>query len=89
MFSWLFGVKPEEARRILPHLITVEPVVGQDDWVFAKSADPFPLKNPTHAITILDVNSGWVRYSFNGSSLWTDERMEMSSFLYCYKRNPS
>lgn len=63
------------------------PVPGER-WCFGGgiSGDPFPPKGGV-TVRILDVKDGWVRYYM--SELLPDERMNMSSFLYCYSPPPA
>lgn len=38
-------------------------------------------------VEIIDAGKGWVRYKFcNSDSLFQDERLELGSFNYCYKK---
>ena len=48
-----------------------------------KDGSPWP-RSDRPVVTILDVKDGWVRYDMGGT-IFKDERMVMSSFLYCYK----
>jgi len=43
------------------------------------------VKNPfckRRTVKVLDIQNGWVKYS----SQWGDDSMEITSFLFCYKR---
>jgi hypothetical protein len=74
MFKWLFGtVKPK------PEL----PKVGSLWGLANRNGDPFPSKKYPPSV-ILDVKDGWVRYRIG--SVFNDERMELSSFLYVYRK---
>jgi hypothetical protein len=54
-------------------------------WVFDdKAPGPWPLENQT-PVKILDVKDGWVRYSWWGPYVRTDQRKKMTAFRYCYK----
>lgn len=52
-------------------------------WYFFPSDNPWPSKN-FRPITVLDAKDGWVRYKMS-DHLFNDERMELSSFLHCYR----
>lgn len=36
-------------------------------------------------VTVLDAHSGFVRYKIGNNHIFNDERLELRSFLYCYK----
>ena len=56
-------------------------------WVLkGKNGDPFESKKCSVYSTILDVKDGWVRYKMGRGNFFKDNRMEISSFLYIYKR---
>jgi hypothetical protein len=74
MFS-LFGFKKKE-----PEVVNIKP--GQLWKSKSKDGDPFPPKD-RDAIKILDFKNGWVRYAY--PTIFTDERMALSSFLYVFE----
>lgn len=63
--------------------VTTEIVRGQTYLLRGNDGDPFPRKDRT-PVKILDVRSGWVRYSMG--TMFTDERMEQRMFLRIYDR---
>ena len=62
------------------------PVAGEM-WVAKGLDDPFPKKEHT-PVKILEVKEGWVRYDFGGH-IFRDERLEVNSFIYCYRPTDS
>jgi hypothetical protein len=48
-------------------------------WSFLESGDPW---DGGFTVKVLEVREGWVRYDMGGP--FSDSRMKMSSFLYCY-----
>ena len=56
------------------------PIAGEEWWL--KNDSPWPKKDQK-PVKILDVKDGWVRYDM--LSVFRDERMELGSFLHCYR----
>lgn len=59
------------------------PLIGiGSKWTFKSDKSPWPEKD-ARPVTVLDCKDGWVRYDMG--FIFTDERMKIGSFLYCYK----
>ncbi len=63
------------------------PIVHGQRYSFRKQlAGPWSLENSAnHTVTVIDYKDGWVRYKFDNSSMFTDERMKEYSFRHCYE----
>lgn len=61
-----------------------QPPAPGERWAFVPAPTPWPEKDYPPVI-VLDVREGFVRYDMKGTS-FRDERMALSSFLYCYRR---
>lgn len=60
-----------------------KPLPSAGDVFTLDSDDPFG-NNTT--VEVIETKNGWVRYKFCSSYIFLDERMEKSSFNYCYKK---
>jgi hypothetical protein len=82
LFAWWLTSRPDAEPK--PKRA---PVVGEL-WPFASTDDPWGGKSRGSA-KVLDVKDGWVRYAMlvdgHAGFLFQDERMKLSSFLYCYQ----
>lgn len=45
-----------------------------------------PFADPPHKVVVKDVKNGWVNYRFIDSTLFQNESMRVSSFMFCYKK---
>ncbi len=81
MFNTLlavFGI----GRKKEPESRTDFPAPGQK-WVLKGDSSPWP-KKKYPPVTILDTTDKWVRYGIE-DLIFSDGRLEMDSFLRCYK----
>ena len=47
---------------------------------------PWPRNNNTeHTVTIVEIKGGWVRFAWNNSTLYQDERDRLSDFIQRYQ----
>jgi hypothetical protein len=65
-----------------------EPILKGQTWVMkAGDKSPWPRQESLTEVTVIDVKDGWVRYyrpAFMTLVTDGDERLEESSFRYCY-----
>src|SRR5271156_5167805 len=72
-------------KSLLPGFLGKVPQAGER-WAFCSDKkDPWECAMPRQTVTILDCKSNWGRYSFDGTSMWKDQRMKLSSFRFCYE----
>lgn len=80
-FRWWFNGKTVE-RDDAPRAAKPETSVGSLWILKATKNDPFPSRDMP-PVRVFGVKDGWVRYGY--PFVFTDERMEVDMFLYCYK----
>ena len=80
----LYAIKKEiKIASIQDEKNKVIPKIGEEWLLSIKDKSPWDTTNKYPPVTILDVKDGWVRYSF--VTIFTDQRMEIESFLGMYK----
>jgi hypothetical protein len=85
-FKWPWKRYPTKEGQEVHESARVEPYIAiGSKWVLKPEGDPFPYRYPP--AEILDVKSGWVRYSMgpHHQSLFPDNRREILEFLRMYE----
>lgn len=57
-----------------------------DIYSFDDGWEENPFYHAPHMVEVLEVMNGWVRYKFEGSSVFMNEHLRRSSFHFCYKK---